>query len=76
MNFNQTGNSTHRSRHGGRGEQLSDDRAVSPTAEVRRILISAAFQPDRPSSDVYGLHAEPLAKCKGSSFSSSAGHYL
>lgn len=26
---------------------------------MRRILISTAFQPDRPNSDVYGLPAEP-----------------
>lgn len=74
MNFNQTGTSTHTLKQ--TENRLSDDRAVSPTAEVRRILISTAFQPDRASSDVYGLPAEPLAKCKGSSFSSSAGHYL
>lgn len=77
MNFSQTGTSAHTEADwDGKGEWLSDDRAVSPAAEVRRILISPAFQPDSLSSDVYGLPAELLAECKGSSFSSSAGHYL
>lgn len=59
MNFSQTGTSTHTEADSeGKGQQLSDDRAVSPTAEVRRILISQAFQPDRPSSDVYCLPSE------------------